>query len=128
MVYSEITRDIRVEVEPAFVPEHSAPADQYFFFSYRVRITNQGEKPAQLVRRHWTITDGKGKIHQVDGEGVVGQKPKLEPGETFEYSSFCPLPTPTGNMRGNYRMLSDGGEEFAIRIPLFFLRDLRQVH
>lgn len=127
-MYFEVTKGIRIEVEPAYVPEQSRPTESYFFFSYRVRITNEGEAPAQLISRHWIITDGNGVIHEVKGPGVVGQQPTLEPGKTFEYSSFCPLPTPTGNMRGTYQMLDENRSEFEAKIPLFFLRDLRSFH
>ena len=127
-MYREQTRQIEIDVDPAFVPEQSSPDEKYFFFSYRVRITNHGSEPVQLLRRHWIITDGTGEVHEVKGEGVIGKQPRLAPGESFEYSSFCPLPTPTGNMRGTYQMVAEGGEQFAIKIPLFFLRDTRALH
>jgi ApaG protein len=127
-MYFEITDDIRVEVEPEYVPEQSKPKENYFFFSYRVKITNESTAPVQLVSRHWIITDGSGVVHEVQGEGVVGHQPKLAPGESFEYSSFCPLPTPTGNMRGSYRMVGETNKRFDVKIPLFFLRDLRNFH
>ena len=125
-MYREITRGLQIDVDPFYVPENSTPSDHYYFFAYRVTITNQGEAPAQLLRRHWIITDGTGTRHEVRGDGVVGQQPFLQPGESFEYTSFCPLPTPTGNMRGTYDFQLESGEEFAARIPLFFLRNLGQ--
>jgi ApaG protein len=127
-VYREVTRNIQIDVEPAFVPEESNPEKAYFFFSYRVRITNLGEQPTQLLSRHWVITDGHGETHEVEGPGVIGKQPELEPGESFEYSSFCPLPTPTGNMRGKYWMINSKGERFSVNIPVFFLRDARHLH
>ena len=127
-MYCEITRNIQVEVEPSYIPEQSRPGSNYFFFAYRVRISNRGEETVQLLSRHWVIMDGHGVVHEVKGQGVVGHQPKLAPGEVFEYESFCPLPTPTGNMRGNYQMVDQKNAEFDIKIPLFFLRDLKSFH
>lgn len=129
-MYCEVTHDIRVEVEPTFVPAQSQPQANYYYFSYRVKITNLGNKKTQLISRHWVITDGNGIVHEVRGPGVVGYEPTLEPGESFEYASFCPLPTPTGNMRGTYQMLDldDDYKEYQVKIPLFFLRDLSHFH
>jgi ApaG protein len=127
-MYSEITHQIRVEVHPSYVPDQSDPRSNYYFFTYKIRITNEGDIPTQLISRHWVVTDGNGTTHEVKGLGVVGQQPLLSPGESFEYSSFCPLPTPTGNMRGTYFMVDDAKREYKVRIPLFFLRDLRNFH
>jgi ApaG protein len=128
-MYTETTQDIRVEVSPQFVPQESDPRQNQFFFSYHVKITNLGGQKTQLLSRHWIITDGNGEVHEVEGPGVVGQQPHLAPGESFEYSSFCPLATPTGNMRGKYWMVHpDSGEKYAVKIPLFFLRDTRSLH
>jgi ApaG protein len=126
-MYCEVTRSIRVVVEPSFVPEQSKPQADYYFFAYRVKIINEGNSTVQLMSRHWIITDGNGQSHDVKGPGVIGHQPQLAPGESFEYSSFCPLPTPTGNMRGTYQMVDAQGE-YDIKIPLFFLRDLRNIH
>jgi ApaG protein len=127
-LYLKVTRDIRIEVEPAYVPDQSNPLSGYYCFSYQVKITNESPYPIQLLSRHWVITDGYGVVHEVKGPGVVGCQPKLAPGESFEYSSFCPLPTPTGNMRGSYHMIDHERKGFDVKIPLFFLRDLRNFH
>ncbi len=92
-----------------------------YLFSYRIRITNQGDGVVQLLRRHWTITDGTGRVEEVDGAGVVGETPVLRPGASFEYTSFCPLPTPFGTMRGSYLMRAEGGGDFAVEIAPFSL-------
>ena len=128
-MYRETSADILIEVEPQFVSERSDPEQSYYFFAYKVRIKNMGQAPAQLLGRHWVITDGQGRVHEVNGPGVVGEQPRLEPGSEYEYTSFCPLPTPTGNMRGSYDMVDDSGQRFDVSIPLFFLRtDLTTLH
>ena len=127
-MYREITDGIQVDVEPAFVPERSDPERNYFFFDYKISIKNIGQTTAQLINRHWVITDGNGKVEHVRGPGVVGEQPTLEPGQEFEYISHCPLSTPTGNMRGIYGMQTPDGKNFEVKIPLFFLRDLRSLH
>ncbi|MBI5094412.1 MAG: Co2+/Mg2+ efflux protein ApaG [Candidatus Hydrogenedentes bacterium] len=116
-----LTKGIRVATQSFYVPEQSKPADRHFFFAYRIRISNEGDEPAQLINRHWIITDRLGRAEEVRGEGVVGKQPRLEPGEHFEYTSACPLATPTGTMRGTYSMLRDDGTEFEARIPDFDL-------
>jgi ApaG protein len=125
-MYREITRDIQVVAEPQFLPQESTP--ETFVFGYKIRITNLGEEPAQLLSRHWIITDGRGTVREVKGEGVIGEQPRLEPGQSYEYTSFCPLPTPSGNMRGTYMMVGDDEESFTVKIPLFFLRDESRLH
>lgn len=123
MTYAEQSGDFLVEVEPTYVPEHSVPEEKRFFFAYRVRITNTGTKKAQLLRRHWIIMDGEKRREDVEGPGVVGEQPSFAEGTTYEYTSFCPLPTPTGSMRGTYEMVDENNRPFLIKIPLFFLRD-----
>ena len=123
MIYTETTEGFLVEVEPNYVPEHSLPDEDHFFFSYRVRIKNIGDKKAQLTSRHWVIMDGLQRREDVEGDGVVGEQPFFDAGTTYEYTSFCPLPTPTGNMRGSYLMKDEGGKTFKIKVPVFFLRD-----
>jgi len=115
------TRGIRVEVESAYVHERSEPRERYFFFSYRVRISNTGSETAQLISREWVITDWDGNVEKVEGPGVVGEQPVLEPGEAFEYTSFCPLRTSVGSMQGAYVMRTPAGEDFRADIAPFTL-------
>jgi ApaG protein len=115
------TRGIRVEVRTAYVPERSSPADSQYFFAYRIRISNLGDETVQLLSRHWMISDGEGNTEHVRGPGVVGEQPVLEPGEAFEYTSFCPLRTPIGSMQGTYQMVTAGGSAFEAEIAPFSL-------
>ena len=116
------TRGIRIEVESKYEPERSSPAESYYFFSYRVRISNLGTERAQLLSRLWIITDSDGEVQRVEGPGVVGETPILEAGETFEYTSFCPLKTAVGAMEGYYVMeLATTGERFEALIAPFTL-------
>src|SRR5437867_184431 len=101
---SVVTRGIRVSVESQYVAEQSAPTAGHFVFAYHVTIANEGDHTVQLETRHWIITDGEGKVQEVRGEGVVGKQPVLRPGQAFEYTSGCVLPTPCGSMRGTYQM------------------------
>lgn len=119
---------IEVEVETAFIPEQSHPEQQHFFFSYNIHISNRGELSAQLLERHWIITDGWGRTNEVRGAGVVGKQPWILPRETFEYSSFCPLPTSSGTMKGTYLFRLESGEEFLVEIPPFFLIESELMH
>ena len=112
---------IRVQVVSQYIPQRSLPNDEQYFFAYHVRILNEGAAPAQLISRHWIITDGTGKQEQVRGPGVIGEQPRLEPGESFEYTSACPLRTPVGTMQGAYRMVRDDGVEFDAEIAPFTL-------
>lgn len=115
------TRGIRVRVESSYVEERSAPAERHYFFAYHVRIENVGAEAAQLLSRRWVITDSDGNVEVVEGPGVVGEQPLLAPGEAFEYTSFCPLPTAVGTMQGTYQMVSAAGELFAAEIAPFTL-------
>ena len=115
------TRGIRVQVQSFYDEERSSPQESYYFFAYRVRIDNIGSETAQLVSREWFITDGNGDTQRVQGPGVVGEKPSLAPGEAFEYTSFCPLPTAVGTMHGSYRMVLASGESFEAEIAPFSL-------
>ena len=118
---TQVTQNIEIEVCPAYVPEESDPSQNHYFFAYTVRIRNLGLLPAQLVSRHWIITNGLGTTEEVRGAGVVGLQPVILPGQAFEYSSFCPLPTPTGTMKGSYQMVIDDGASIDVEIPQFYL-------
>ena len=118
-----VTEGIRIEVRSAFVPERSNPNDSYYFFAYEVTITNEGDEPARLLTRHWIITDGGGNVDEVVGEGVVGETPYLAPGESFSYTSFCPLRTETGTMHGTYGMVRPDGREFDAVVAPFTLSE-----
>jgi ApaG protein len=113
----------RVEVEPQYLPEQSAPAQDVFSFAYTITITNAGEVPAQLISRHWIIANAAGEIEEVKGLGVVGHQPLLKPGEAFQYTSGCRLRTPTGTMQGSYFCVAEDGERFDVEIPAFVLDD-----
>lgn len=117
----ELTEGVRVTVRAFYVPERSSPDQDHYFFAYTVRIANEGDEPAQLLSRHWVITDATGRVEHVKGPGVVGETPRLEPGEAFEYTSYCPLPTASGAMRGSYQMRRDDGRGFDARIGVFSL-------
>ena len=114
------TRGIRVAARSTYEPAQSSPAQGRWFFSYRIRIENIGDRTAQLLSRLWIITDDHGHVNRVEGPGVIGETPTLEPGESFEYQSFCPLPTPSGTMEGHYVMeIASTGERFEARIAPF---------
>ena len=115
------TRGIRVKVRSTYVPERSVPQQKHYFFSYHIRISNEGRETAQLLSRHWIITDADGDVQEVRGPGVVGETPVLAPGQAFEYTSFCPLPTPVGTMQGTYSMVTADGETFDAAIAPFTL-------
>jgi ApaG protein len=117
-----VTNSIRVEVLSKYSPENSRPLQDVWVFEYTVRITNQGAETVQLISRHWFITDALDHVEEVQGPGVVGEQPVLAPGESFKYSSWCPLKTPTGTMRGTYQMVRVGGSEFDIEIAPFALK------
>ena len=122
------TRGIHVMVRSAYVPERSSPPNDQYFFSYRIRIANEGDVTAQLVSREWIITDAHGHVEIVQGDGVVGEQPVLDPGDSFEYQSFCPLATPTGSMQGKYLMVTAEGQQFEARIAPFALAALHAVN
>lgn len=120
-MYTETTRAIRVTVQPRYLEEQSQPAEGRFVWAYHVRIENTGPETVTLRTRHWQITDAYGRLQEVRGPGVVGEQPRLRPGDAFEYTSGTPLPTPSGIMVGSYQMVTDGGERFDVRIPAFSL-------
>jgi ApaG protein len=115
------TRGIRIQVRSFYDEERSSPEENYYFFAYQVRISNVGQETAQLVSREWFITDGNGDTQRVQGSGVVGEQPVLAPGEAFEYTSFCPLPTAVGAMHGSYHMVLENGDSFEAEIAPFSL-------
>lgn len=123
-----VTNSLRVEVLSRYSPEHSRPTESEWVFQYTVRITNQGTDTVQLLSRHWMITDGTGEVREVKGPGVVGQQPMLRPGESFKYSSWCPLKTPMGMMYGAYQMVASNGSRFEIEIAPFALRAPQRVN
>ena len=120
-MYRAVTRKIEVTVTPRFLSERSSPANNYFFWAYTIDIANLGGETVQLKTRHWRVTDATGKLQEVRGPGVVGEEPVLKPGESFEYTSGVPLPTPSGFMVGSYGMITDKGEHFDIDVPAFSL-------
>lgn len=120
-VYEARTRDIVVRVAPVYMAEQSQPEEGKWLWAYVVEIENHGKDTVTLISRHWLITDGLNRIEEVKGPGVVGEQPVLGPREAFRYNSGCPLPTPSGAMRGTYQMVSDGGETFDVEIPEFSL-------
>ena len=112
-----------VEVLPQYLPEQSAPAQGLWTFAYTITIRNSGDVPAQLISRHWIITNELGEVEEVKGLGVVGQQPLLKPGESFEYTSGCRLRTASGTLQGSYFCVAEDGERFEVEIPLFVLDD-----
>ena len=120
-IQKSILPEFQVSATVTYVPSESQPEKSYYFFAYKISIKNVGSAPAQLVSRHWTITDAIGAKEEVRGPGVVGLQPKIQPGQTFEYDSACPLHTSTGSMKGRYFMVSESGESFSIDVPEFFL-------
>jgi ApaG protein len=120
-MYRAVTRNIEVTVKPRFLPERSSPDNGYFFWAYTIEITNSGSETVQLRTRHWRITDALGRLQEVKGAGVVGEEPVLKSGESFEYTSGVPLPTPSGFMAGSYGMTTETGQRFDVEIPAFSL-------
>ncbi len=120
-MYQQRTRSIQISVEPFYVDDQSSPASNRFVFGYRVQIDNEGDEAVQLMSRYWQITDSQGRTTEVEGEGVVGEQPLIEPGDRFEYTSGTPLSTPSGVMTGRYQMVTASGDSFAADIPAFSL-------
>jgi ApaG protein len=120
-MYSATTKDIRVTVEPQYLADRSDPAESRFFWAYTIEIANSGQKPVQILARHWIITDQNGRREDVRGAGVVGEQPVIEPGASFTYTSGCPLPTSSGTMVGTYQAVDDEGTIFTVDIPAFSL-------
>ena len=119
--YASTTGTVTVRVSVSYLPEQSEPGKGRWFWAYHIRIENEGRMAVQLISREWTISDGRGGRHEVQGEGVVGEQPVIESGQSFDYVSGCPLNTPTGWMEGRYHMIGADGGAFAVDIPRFAL-------
>lgn len=119
---------IEISPRPRFIPEQSDPDNGRFVFAYTISIRNAGSGPAQLLSRHWIITDANDEVQEVRGVGVIGEQPLLQPGESFEYTSGCVLATPLGTMKGSYRMVAGDGTSFDATIPEFVLAAPRVLH
>ncbi|RFA31270.1 Co2+/Mg2+ efflux protein ApaG [Alkalilimnicola ehrlichii] len=119
---------IQVDVEPTYLEDQSVPSEDRYVFAYTVTIRNHGEQAARLLRRHWIIADANGKERQIEGDGVVGEQPLLDPGKHFRYTSGAVLETPVGSMRGRYQMLAEDGMLFDAEIPVFTLAIPRTLH
>ena len=115
------TDGVTVRVSVSYLPEQSEPERGRWVWAYHIRLENEGTESVQLLTRHWVITDGRGARHSVEGEGVVGEQPVIEPGASFDYVSGCPLATPSGAMQGSYQMVREDGAVFAVEIPRFSL-------
>mgnify|MGYP002036061680 FL=1 len=126
IMYQQMTNSVEITVRPFYLDEQSEPDENHYVWGYHVTIHNQGGLTIQLLNRYWRITDAVGQIQEVRGPGVVGEQPVLAPGESFEYTSGCPLSTPSGIMAGFYEMEVDGGERFEAAIPTFSLDDPNQ--
>jgi ApaG protein len=120
-MYTAVSHKIKVTVRPKYLEEQSEPDESRYFWSYTIEIANVGDRIVQLTHRHWQITDANGRCEEVRGPGVVGEQPKLKPGDAFSYTSGCPLKTPSGIMVGTYRMIDESGEAFDVAIPAFSL-------
>lgn len=120
-MYRAITRNIAVEVEPFYLVDQSEPSENRYVWGYRVTIENNSDEFVQLLSRYWHITDTSGRVEEVRGPGVVGDQPELNPGDSYQYASGCPLSTPSGIMVGRYTMRNEAGEMFDIAIPAFSL-------
>lgn len=120
-MYDATTESIRVSVKPIYLEDQSSPIENHYVWAYQIRIENLGDETVQLLNRHWRITDSLGRMQEVKGAGVVGEQPILSPGESYEYTSGTPLPTPSGIMVGTYEMQSVDGRRFDVAIPAFSL-------
>jgi ApaG protein len=123
-----VTNNVRVEVESRYAPADSQPFEHQWMFHYTIRITNEGDETVQVLARHWFITDATGFVEEVKGEGVVGERPVLAPGESFNYTSRCRLKTSSGVMRGTYQCVTEDGMHFDVEIAPFALQEPYTVH
>ena len=128
MFKNEVPKDIDISVNTQYLQDQSDPDNNRFVFAYTVGIENKGEKPVQLLSRHWIITDDNDKVEEVRGTGVVGQQPLIAPGQVFHYTSGAILTTGFGTMQGSYEMVSEDGEKFAAEVPAFLLSRPLTVH
>ncbi len=120
-MYRSVSNNIKVTLRPKYLAERSEPDEDRYFWSYTIEIANDGDRTVQLTHRHWQITDANGHREEVRGPGVVGEQPKLKPGDAFSYTSGCPLRTASGVMVGTYRMVDESGRAFDVAIPAFSL-------
>jgi ApaG protein len=120
--------NIDVHVETQYIEAESRPQQNFYIFAYHITITNKGDVPAQLLTRHWIITDSNGRVQEVKGDGVIGKQPHLQPKESFRYTSGTMMETPVGTMEGSYQMVTDDGEEFDAEIPVFVLALPNMLH
>ena len=120
-MYRAVTRSIEVQVQPFYMEEQSDPSEKHYVWGYRITIDNQSDELVQLLSRYWQITDESGHVKEVRGDGVIGEQPELSPGDSYQYTSGCPLSTPSGIMVGHYTMRNKRGEKFDIAIPAFSL-------
>lgn len=127
-VQKQVNPNFEVQVKVTYIESESRPDQNQFLFAYKVRIQNKGSSAAQLMSRHWIVTDAFGQSEEVRGAGVVGVQPKIQSGQSFEYESACPLMTSSGSMRGTYQFTSDLGENFEIQIPEFYLIAPQALH
>ena len=121
LTYEAVTDGVRVTVRPVFLDDQSEPEERQYLWAYHIRIENLGQETVQLLARRWRITDGLGQIREVEGDGVVGEQPTLEPGASFEYTSGAPLSTPSGFMGGDYAMRRADGARLEVEVPTFSL-------
>lgn len=119
--YAATTRGVTVRVAPSYLPDQSDPVAGRWVWAYHIRLENGSDVAVQLISRHWVITDGRGRVEEVTGAGVIGEQPVIHPGRSYDYVSGCPLPTPSGIMRGTYQMVDADGEAFDVAIPAFSL-------
>jgi ApaG protein len=127
-MYQAVTENIRVTVRPEFIEQQSLPDQGKFVWSYTITVENRGHETITLLTRHWIITDGHGRRQDVRGDGVVGEQPTLQPGQRFEYTSGCPLSTPSGLMMGSYGMITSSGRAVDVKIPAFSLDSPHDKH
>jgi ApaG protein len=127
-MYQAVTERIRVTVKPEFLDSQSEPQNSKFIWAYTITVENGGSETVTLLTRHWVITDGRGRSQDVRGDGVVGEQPTLRPGQSFEYTSGCPLSTPSGMMVGSYGMVTASGRPFDVTIPAFSLDSPHDKH